>query len=370
MRNFYQKYWGVILNLALLIATLFIAFIAFKLVIPYFWPFLLGLVLAAAIEPVVRLFSRLNLPRTLSAGLALSIALGALSAAAWLAFSRLVVELLRLLSNTAEISETLKNLGDSALNWIQAATQGLPPEMLAYINKNTERVTEMFSAKISLLAGEALKILTGLPNQMLVILIAVISAFFISKDLPQIKNRLISWVPAEYKPKLALVAGEIYIASLGFIKAQAILSAITALVILTGLTILGTNYTVLLALLGGLASPVPVLGVGLVFIPWIVVALLNGNTSLAGGLAVLFAVVIIVKHSLEPKILGENIGLDPLSVLISLYVGYELMGAYGFILGPFVLITYNALQRAKAFAWIFQDGKNPPPKNSPPPVPK
>ncbi|MCL6636265.1 MAG: sporulation integral membrane protein YtvI [Peptococcaceae bacterium] len=356
MKEFYKKHWNVILNMALFIATLVIAAVAFKLVIPYFLPFLLGLILAVAMEPVVNLFLRLKMPRPAATGMALLVTVGTLASVTWLALSMLIVELARLLANIPTYTKILKNQSLLLTYWMQSLTQDLPPEFVYYLNKNTEKLAQEFSDKISLLAKEMLKIITSLPNQLLIVIIILIATYFLSKDLLKLKSRLVALIPREYHCKLRMMADEIYRATIGFIKAQVILSAITSLVILVGLMILRTEYIVLLSLVGGLVSPIPVLGVGALFIPWIAYSLLTGNTYLAVGLLVLFTVVVVIKHSLEPKVLGENIGIDPLSVLISLYVGYKLLGAYGFILGPFVLITYNALQKPKAFAWIFREG--------------
>lgn len=355
MKEFYKKHWNVIINVALFVATLLIAAIAFKLIIPYFLPFLLGLILAVAMEPVVNLFLRFKMPRAAATGAAMLVTVGTLAAIMWLAVSKLIVELANFLHNVPSYTKILTTLSLLLTQKLQSLTENLPPEFVHHLNRNTEKLTELFSDRLSLLAREMLKSITTLPNQLLIIIIVLIATFFLSKDLFKLKNRLISSIPPEFHCKLKIMSDDLYRASIGFIKAQLILSAITGLVILVGLIILRTEYVLTIALLGGLVSPIPVLGVGALFIPWISYSLLIGNTYLAVGLLILFAVVVVIKHSLEPKVLGQNIGIDPLSVLIALYVGYELLGVYGFILGPFILITYNALQKAKAFAWLFKD---------------
>ncbi len=370
MREFYKKHWGLILNFALLIATLLIAFIAFKLIIPYFLPFLIGLVLAVAIEPLVRLFCRLNLSRPLAASLAMLIAVGVISAFSWLAISRLTLELFRLLANTSEISAALKSTLDFALAWVKTTTEGLPPEIYLYLSKNTEIFIDTVSQKISFAAGEMLKLIIDLPSQMLLILIALITTYFVSVDLPKHKEQVTRWIPEEYRPKLKLIAEDIATALLGYVKAQIILASVTASIIFIGLNILKTNYIILLTILSWLLTPIPVIGPWVIFLPWVIYAILHGNNYLAAGLCILLVIALIVKHAIEPKVIGKNIGIEPLAVLVALYAGFKFLGAYGLILGPFVLITFNALQRAKAFAWIFRDDKNPPPKKSPPSLPK
>lgn len=358
MREFYKRHWNLIVNFGILIATLVIAAVAFKLVIPYFLPFLLGLILALAMEPVVKFFLRFKFSRLAATSLAMLVTVGSLGVLMWLAIWTLIWELSRLISNLPFLTGILKSQSFLLAQKFQSISEGMPPEFAVHLNKNTDKISEIISENLSLLAGGTLHLITNLPNQLLIVVIMLIATFFISKDLLKIKKRIASSIPEEFHCKLRFMADDLYRASIGFVKAQIILSVISAIIVMVGLTIISAEYIVLLSLLSGLFSPVPVIGVGAVFIPLIIFNLATGNTYMTVGLLIIFAVVVVAKHSLEPKILGENIGLAPLAVLISLYAGYELLGLYGLILGPFVLITYNALLKAKAFAWLFQGEDN------------
>ncbi|MFA4885161.1 MAG: sporulation integral membrane protein YtvI [Desulfotomaculaceae bacterium] len=359
MRDFYKKHWNMIINVAILAATLIIAAVAFKLVIPYFLPFVLGLILAVAIDPVVNLFLRFKMSRVAATGMAMLVTLGILTVVIWLAILTLIVELSSFLANLPHITRIIETQSLLLAEKLQSVTEALPPEFAGQFNKNIENLTAILSDKISLLVREILASITTLPTLLLIVVIMLIATFFLSKDLVKIKKQIASLIPYEFHSKLRIMSDHLYWASIGFIKAQIILSVISALIIMVGLLFLKTDYIVTISLLGGLFSPVPVLGVGVVFIPLIIFHLMMGNNFLALWLLILFAVVVVIKHSLEPKILGQNMGIAPLSVLVSLYAGYELIGVYGFILGPFTLITYNALLKAKAFAWIFQDEIQP-----------
>lgn len=358
MRDFYKRHWNLIVNMGILIATLVISAVAFKLVIPYFLPFLLGLILALAMEPVVKLFLRFKISRVAATSMAMFVTVGSLGVIMWFAISTLIRELSMIISSLPYFTGVLKNQSFLLAQKLQSFSEGFPPEFAVHLNKNTEKLSEVISENLSLMAGGTLHLITNLPNQLLIVVIMLIATFFISKDLLKIKKWLANSIPEEFHCKLRFMADDLYRASIGFIKAQIILSVISAIIIMIGLTVIGAEYVVTVSLLSGLFSPVPVIGVGAVFIPLIVFNLTMGNTYMTVGLLVIFAVVIVVKHSLEPKVLGENIGIDPLAVLISLYAGYELLGFYGLILGPFVLITYNTLHKAKAFAWLFQEEGN------------
>lgn len=358
MREFYKKHWDLMINLGILIATLVIAAIAFKFVIPYFLPFLLGLILALIMDPLVRLFLRFKMSRAAATGLALLITVGASGVLLWLAIKTLLWELAKFIANLPYFSVMIKEQALLLTQKFKTLSEGLPPEFVIQLDKNIEKLSEFLSNTLSLLASESLQLIINLPNQLLIVVIMLVATFFISKDLAKIKNRIANAIPEEFHCKLRFMADDLYRASIGYIKAQIILAAISAVVIMIGLIFLGAEYILSISLLSGLFSPVPVLGVGAILVPLIIFNLATGNTFMSVGLSILFAVVIVVKHSLEPKVLGESIGLDPLAVLISLYVGFEVLGFYGIIMGPFILITYNALLKAKAFAWLFRDEEN------------
>lgn len=131
----------------------------------------------------------------------------------------------------------------------------------------------------------------------------------------------------------------------GFIRAQVILSGLTYLAALAGLVILRVDYATVIALLIVIVDILPVLGTGSVLVPWAVISAAMGNYLLAVGLVVLFLFITAFRKMVEPKIIGNSIGLSPLSTLISLWVGFKLVGVIGVFLGPIVLIIYKAMRR-------------------------
>src|SRR5690606_27964887 len=103
------------------------------------------------------------------------------------------------------------------------------------------------------------------------------------------------------------------------------------------------RYAMAISFVIVLVDILPVLGTGSVLVPWAAYSAFMGDMPLAIGLFVLFIVITVFRRIVEPKILGEQIGIGALPTLISLYVGFELIGAIGLILGPIVVIIYKAM---------------------------
>ncbi|GAA3331144.1 hypothetical protein GCM10020331_086530 [Ectobacillus funiculus] len=81
-------------------------------------------------------------------------------------------------------------------------------------------------------------------------------------------------------------------------------------------------------------------------VPWAVIAIIQDNQPLGIGLLILFAVITIVRRIIEPKkIYSTSMGISPLAAIISMYIGFKLLGFVGLFLGPTLIIIYDALKK-------------------------
>ncbi len=123
------------------------------------------------------------------------------------------------------------------------------------------------------------------------------------------------------------------------IKGYAILMLMTFLELLAGFLILRVKYALLLSLLIAVIDILPVLGTGTVLIPWGIAGLILKNTALGIGILVLYAVITVIRNFAEPKIIGKQIGINPLFTLLSMFIGIKLLGFAGVIIFPTALIV-------------------------------
>ena len=101
-----------------------------------------------------------------------------------------------------------------------------------------------------------------------------------------------------------------------------------------GLFILGVPYAPIWALVVSLVDAIPVLGTGVILLPWALVAFLQGKQILALGLGGVYLVAMLSRSVLEPRLVGKHLGIDPLMTLIALYIGYRIWGFGGMLLSP------------------------------------
>jgi len=201
--------------------------------------------------------------------------------------------------------------------------------------------------------------ITLLPNTATVLVISLLSTFFISKDWFKLKERIEKNTPERIKGYAIFIFADLRKAFFGYIRAHLTLISITTVIVLIGLLILRIPFAVTIALIIGAADLLPYLGTGTIFVPWILYTFLTSDFSSTIGLSILFAVVIITRQMMEPKIISSNIGLNPLPTLIALFVGFKLLGFLGLILGPVTLVFLSTLYRANVFheIWNYVTGK-------------
>ena len=136
------------------------------------------------------------------------------------------------------------------------------------------------------------------------------------------------------------------------IRSYAIIMSITFVELSIGLSIIGVDNAIVIALLIAIFDILPVLGTGGIMIPWAVITAIQGDYSMAIALFAVYIVVTIIRNIIEPKIVGSQLGLHPVATLASLFVGAQLFGAvglFGFPIGLSLLRYLNEQGTLKIF---------------------
>ncbi len=341
-----------------------IAYGLFRLIIfatPLLYPFLIGSIIAYIINtPVDLLQHRAKWSRWLAVITVLSVVLLVFFGFITFLVTQLIVETGNLMdmlpfyinSLTIYIRDFLARgviagFYDSLMNFYTSLDANYKSQIQANVNDVMSKLAETGTVFTKSILMGIRNFLSSIPNAATVMVISILSAFFISKDYYKIKNGIKSLIPDVYANKVSNVTLDLQKALFGFIKAQLTLISITAVIVIIGLLFMGVPYAVSIGLLIGIVDLMPYLGTGAVFVPWILYSLFTSNYGMVIGLSILYAIVIVQRQIMEPKIVAANVGLDPLMTLIALFAGLQLFGFTGLILGPVILVVLNALWRAR-----------------------
>ena len=320
-----------------LILAFFGLFLGFRYLFPLISPFLLGAGLALLAEPLTKLLS-IKLPRGLSAAVAVTGTFAILSLTLLL-LGALVVRQLKLLPQIVPGLANAALTGMDALSrWLQALTYTAPENLGGYLRQNIGAFFSGGSAFLDKAAGWLLnlagQIISHVPDSALGFGTALISSYMISAKLPRIRRRLAALLE---KPPLAgtiTALKRLRRTAGGWLLAQLKLSGITCLILSAGFLLLRIPHWPLWAGLTALVDAFPILGTGAVLVPWSLFCLVQGDVARGVGLMGIYAVVAVTRSVMEPRLVGRQLGLDPLITLFALYAGYRLWGVAGMLLAP------------------------------------
>ncbi|MRH42879.1 sporulation integral membrane protein YtvI [Aquibacillus halophilus] len=352
-----------------IISFLFIAFFVAK----YTYPFIIALILAFMIRPLVDILeTRANVPRQLAVFAAIMFLLVVITGT----ITFLVIELIKGTTYLAEHIPThfkilviffqsfITNEIIPIYQRFASLISTLDPSQQTTILNNIQRIGEEIATTGANIIQQVLQqipsTLGKLPNYISVLIFSLLGTFFITKDWYKLKTLINNSLPNHLTESGGNVVTGLKQALFGFVKAQLTLIMITALIVLVGLIILRVDYAITIAIITGLIDLLPYLGTGLVFIPWILYVFFSGNYFLTIGLSLLYVTIVVQRQIMEPKILSSNIGLNPLATLIALFAGFQLWGFIGLIAGPVSLVVINTLYQTGIVnqVWNYIKGDN------------
>ena len=182
----------------------------------------------------------------------------------------------------------------------------------------------------------------GVGKALAAVLITAISFVMWSGDFEKIREEasgLVLWQKAVRLAKGVLEAIG------GYVRAQCIIILLIMGACTTGFFFAGSPYALLFGICTGILDALPVLGTGIVILPWLLVQILQGNYGAAFILALTYGACTVIREVLEPRLVGKRLGLFPILVLMSVYVGVKLYGMSGIVLGPISLLVIQELWR-------------------------
>lgn len=359
------------IRLLSVIGSMFILYFIIKYMLIYFYPFLIALLFSFMLHPFVTyLEDRLKFPRIfatiftvclgfiLISGLTLIIITEVIEGTTYLAvkipdhFQNFISQFELFLTNKVtpiyeQLSLLFKSLDSSQQSTIQNNIQ-------LFTSQLATNGTQFF--KNILLKVPS--ILSMIPYSVTMMIFIVIGTVLITNDWKLLKNLASRFIPKQLKEMSRHLFIHFEKSLFGYIKAQCILIAISAFITLIGLLILDMNHAFTITLIIAFVDLLPLVGTGIIFIPWIGYLFFSGDYSLTIGLTIIYMVIIFVRQILEPKILSVNIGVSPLIALLTLFISIQWWGGTGILITPLILVVINTCYRAGVFKsiWYYVKG--------------
>ena len=348
MKEFYLKNKEDIDKIFQFVVLIAFIYIFIKFLSPYFAPLIFGYIICLVLSPVARFFNKkLHLPRQISSFLSIVLLLLFVVVISSSLVSKVVNEAKEFIENSPQLVsstvESIRSFQDSIIEYLDILPDSITENSDKVFDTVIETVTGLLGSGVKTGSVEAVKVL---PNILFVSLLSIICAFFLLNDRKNVEAFFIRQLPKPIKNRFNVARSGLLHAIGGYIRAELTLMCIVAAICVTGLVILKSPYALLIGILISVVDALPVFGSGAIFWPWCIYSIIVGNYKTAIGLAVIDIVIIITRQMLEPRILGDQIGMHPLATLMSIFIGLKVFGLFGFILGPIILVTINAMQQS------------------------
>lgn len=188
---------------------------------------------------------------------------------------------------------------------------------------------------IPMITEQTLRIAVGVLGFLGIFLLVLVSTLLLIKEMVTYKegNNTVCWYAWVRR-----VGSKLSEAGIAYLRVQGILLSLIAVICTIGLLLIKNEYALLLGIAIAIFDAFPVLGSGFILIPWGIISLIGKNYLQGIVLIVIFIVCQVIREFLEPKLLGNKIGIRPIFSLMAMYLGLKLFGIAGFLLGPLGLI--------------------------------
>lgn len=336
-------YWAIIIGILMLF---------FRYLLGIIWPFFFAFLFAAALTPVIRLLTtKCRLQRSVSVALCLLVffaivggAVIAVTAAAVNSVQDIIAWLSSLYSDIIEPALT------NAAVWIEEMAERIGPEATEAVNQVIPNIVSSVGSAATRISMQIMSVVsswvTQLPGRMLYTLICAIATVFMTADFPHITAFLMRQIPEGPRLVISKAKDAFVVVVLKYGKSYGLIMCITFLELLVGLLILRQQYAALIALIIAVFDIFPIVGAGLILIPWSVIAMLSGSLGKGLGILALYIVVTVIRQIIEPRIVGHQVGLHPIVTLTAMIVGSSLFGAVGLLGLPIACAIIKSLDDA------------------------
>lgn len=344
-----RRHWTFITIILILVVSYFILPIAIPLVV--------ALLTALVLNPIVRILqNKTKLNRTFSVTIVFLVFLLVIGFTSTIIVTKAIAQVVNFTEDLPDHFNQLNLLYNQWVNDFQQYVQTLPTEFVNQVSDGIEDNLNALTTRVkeTITLDNIAQIVAKIPQFLISFLVYLIALFLFMLEMPLLKSKVYRMFTDETAKKVSFMNARLTDVFLGFFKAQFFLSLIIFLISLLGLLIIAPEVAIIMSLIIWIIDLIPIIGSIIVLGPWALYMYLSGDTVLGIKLSILAAILLAVRRIVEPKMMGQHIGLSPLITLIAMFLGLKLIGILGFILGPVLVIAFTSAKEAGIIQWKFK----------------
>ena len=337
------------------VAVILVIIFVVPRVIVYFMPFVVGFLFSLLVNPIVRFLDRrIKINRKFGSVLMIALAIGI---AALIVYG-LAMALRTGLRDFMDYRPTMYGNAElevkAAIERLQSLINDLPFISCVDLGELTNDILEFMGGLLtSTESGDTVSaigdVAKSIPNMIGSVIVGCLATYFFIADREKMAEKLDKILPVTFKEKTLRLYRQTLGAVGGYFKAQFKIMGVIYVVLVIGLIVLQVKYAWLIGFGIAILDMLPVFGTGTVLLPWAVIKLFSGSYQISIGMIALYALTFLIHQLLQPKMVGDSLGMDPFAALFFMYVGYRISSVFGMIIAiPIGMVLIN-LTKAGAF---------------------
>ena len=342
-----RKYWKALVNIVIAIVMVVLVLWLVPRFLWFFLPFVVGWIISLIAAPFVKFFEeKLKIRRKAGSAFVIVAVIAVVVLVLYGICARLAEEVMGLMNALPAMWKSagtdFKEIGDR----LSILVNRLPADMQETLSNLAQQANTYAGELVGKLSTPTIAAVGNFARQLPGILIGIImcllSSYFFVAEKSQISTWFGEHMPRSVRKRYHMIRDGLMKAVGGYFKAQLKIEVWMYVLLVIGFAILQVDYALLIALGIAFMDFLPFFGTGTVMVPWAIVKILSADYKMAIGLLIIWGVGQLARQLIQPKIVGDSVGVPPLPTLFLLFIGYKVGSVLGMILAvPLGLILYT-----------------------------
>lgn len=346
----WEIYLDIIMELLVILAGALLLIFVLPKAIVFLWPFVAGWIISMMAHPVIEyLEKKVKLPKKFGSAILIAAVITGIIVVLYFAVRGIALQVIGFIQDAPDIRHEIMRQGMIFQKKIEQFLSILPPSFGKQFDQWSGSIGELFKKAASsagdYVAAHAGGVAKGVTSGLLGLVVMLFAAYMFSLE----REKLIAWyekcIPGFVKHKINVFMKNSVGVLVSYCLAQLKIMIVIIAILWIGFFIAGIGHSFIYSVLVGIVDIFPILGTGTVIIPWAIFKLITGDIKTAVILLIIYAICLVLKQVLQPKMMGDSMGISALTTIFLIYVGLKFGGLGGMllalILGMFVINLYR-----------------------------
>ena len=344
----------ICVHLAVCLAFILIAIFAIPPLFRLCLPLIVAWFIAMIANPLVRfLENKIKIMRKHGTVIVIVLVLALICAAIYGIISFIVVQTSLLIDDLPSVYESVVNNIQQAMSVLHEKINIIPADVQSMLGKKNVQLNEYILTALKSLKTSPVSTVGNVASSLIdffvLLILTLMMTYFFVADHDKIKEEVVAHMPESIKKGWQMTKDIIVKAIGGSLKACFQIMIVVFVILFTIFLIMGQKYAALIALITAFLDFLPFLGTGIILTPWAIYEIITGDYKAAVILVAAYFISLFVHRILEPKLIGDSVGMSPFLTLISMFIFYRLIGMLGLIVGIPIAMVLQAFYEGGVF---------------------